>query len=44
MTCEMCGRDADVVYRWYRYDQGEQFRTPVCAECAEIHSRLLGGK
>ena len=42
--CQMCGKDADEVYRWYRYDQGEQFRAPVCAECAELHSRLVGGK
>ena len=42
--CEMCGKDAEVVYVWYRYDQGEQFRAPVCAGCAELHSSLVKGK
>ena len=42
--CQMCGKDAEVVYRWYRYDNGEQFRVPVCPSCADLHSSLVKGK
>ena len=42
--CALCGSNATLVYRWYRYDQGEQFRAPVCAGCADLHSSLVEGK
>ena len=42
--CYMCGkRDLKLVYRWYKYDNGEQFRAPVCPGCSALH-QSLGGK
>jgi hypothetical protein len=42
--CAMCGNNAELLYRWYQYDQGEQFKAPVCADCAAVHSSLVKGK
>jgi len=42
--CAMCGKNAELLYRWYRYDQGEQFKAPVCSDCAELHSSLVKGR
>jgi len=42
--CAMCGKNAELLYRWYRYDQSEQFKAPVCSDCAELHSSLVKGR
>ena len=41
MTCEMCGKESPLMTnRWYKYDNGEQFRAIVCLACARLHDRL----
>jgi hypothetical protein len=42
--CSLCGKGADLVQRWFKYDNGEQALLPVCPACAGLHARLLGGK
>jgi protein-arginine kinase activator protein McsA len=47
MNCKMCGKETSILIgRWYRADNGEQFKCGVCRKCAELHSELLnvGGK
>jgi hypothetical protein len=40
--CPFCGKKLFQSFaRWYRYDNGEQFRENVCASCAAIHDSLL---
>lgn len=41
-TCSMCGKETkDLFMCWYRYDNGEQFRSPVCRDCKELHDRMV---
>lgn len=43
--CGMCNTESTkLVARWYQYDNGEQFRTSVCAKCADVHNKLLTEK
>lgn len=37
----MCGKKPAQQYKWYVYDNGEQFLEKVCNKCAEIHDKLL---
>ena len=40
--CGICSKESNkLVARWYQYDNGEQFRTSVCAKCADVHAQLL---
>jgi hypothetical protein len=32
--CDICGKNKDVLYRWHRYGNGDQFRALVCDDCA----------
>jgi len=41
--CQMCGKGVPFFFRWYKYDNGEQFRARVCKKCADLHDRLIGG-
>jgi hypothetical protein len=38
--CAMCGTNATLVNRWFRYDNGQQELLPVCPSCADLHSSL----
>ena len=41
MNCKMCGWETkNLVNRWYQYDNGERFVASVCANCADLHSKL----
>jgi len=40
-NCYMCGKSKITTYRWFVYDNGDQFVEGVCAKCAELHSQLL---
>lgn len=42
--CALCGSNATLVYRWYKYDNGDQKHLPVCPKCAGLHSSLVKGK
>jgi protein-arginine kinase activator protein McsA len=42
--CALCGSNATLVYRWYKSDNGDQSRIPVCPTCAGLHSSLVKGK
>jgi hypothetical protein len=42
--CALCGKNAKLVYRWFKYDNGEQFSSPVCPKCADLHDRLVRSK
>lgn len=42
--CEMCGREGQVVTRWYRRDDGQQEANKVCIPCADLHQRLIKGR
>ena len=45
MVCLLCGKQAQRLFvKWYKYDNGEQFRASVCATCADIHTQLTKGK
>ena len=39
--CRMCGKRPSSEYRWYRYDNNEQFLEKVCVKCAEMHDGLV---
>jgi uncharacterized Zn finger protein len=41
-SCGICSKaDKKLVKRWYQYDNGEQFVTYVCVNCADVHAQLL---
>lgn len=41
-TCPMCGGQAkNLIGKWYRYDNGQQFLEFVCKECVITHNLLL---
>lgn len=42
MKCLMCGKYSGEYYRWYTYDNGEQFLEKVCLQCAGLHDQLVG--
>lgn len=43
--CSMCGRHTShFELRFYKYDNGEQFRLAVCMPCADLHNNLVKGK
>jgi protein-arginine kinase activator protein McsA len=41
MNCPMCGKRPAAVYKWYQYDNQEQFLERVCVKCADLHNKLL---
>lgn len=42
MECRMCGKHTShFETRWYIYDNGEQFKTQVCMDCAKLHDWLV---
>lgn len=42
MICQMCGwKTSEYQMRWYKYDNGEQFKAAVCNNCADLHARLM---
>jgi len=41
MKCLMCDKYPAIMYRWYAYDNGEQFLEKVCAKCAAVHDSLV---
>ena len=38
--CAMCGKNATLIRCWYQYDNGEQFQSLVCPNCADLHLSL----
>jgi hypothetical protein len=38
--CLMCGTLGWLTYKWYQYDNGEQFLERVCVKCAKLHNKL----
>ncbi len=41
-TCGFCGTSTShFELRWYKYDNGEQFREAVCIPCADQHALLI---
>jgi hypothetical protein len=41
-TCGMCGTSTShFELRWYKYDNGEQFREAVCIPCADQHTTMV---
>jgi hypothetical protein len=41
-TCGMCGTSTShFELRWYKYDNGEQFREAVCIPCADQHAAVV---
>lgn len=39
--CQMCGWAYATNQRWYKYDNGEQFKALICNSCADLHSKLV---
>jgi hypothetical protein len=45
IACEMCGKPVRVlVYRWFKYDNGEQKRSLICTKCVDVHDMSLKGQ
>jgi len=43
--CELCGKPARVLlYRWFKYDNGEQARLLICTKCVDVHDMSLRGQ
>jgi len=43
-NCELCGTTSASTHRWYKYDNGEQFRAYVCRLCAARHDLYAEAK
>ena len=38
-NCGICGKATNIrITKWFQYDNGEQFRASVCANCADWHN------
>lgn len=45
IACEMCGKNSRILWhRWYKYDNGEQVRSQICAKCVDVHDMSLKGQ
>lgn len=41
MKCQICGKGKVVTYRWFVYDNGDQFTSGICVKCVDLYSELL---